>query len=536
VTLNETEAWRALTTRREAGLPTLRELFAADPDRAGRLAVEAGDLWVDPSRQHLDEGILEALASLADDRDVAGFLRRVAEGDVVNPTEGRAATHGLQRLPRDEAPADVVANRDRMAELATAIRDGAPLLPGGAPVETVVHLGIGGGHLGPALVVEALGGPGGPEVDVRFASGVDPAELAATLHGPDPETTLVVACSKSFTTVETRTTLDACLAWLASGGGTATDRVVAVTSEPDRAAALGIDAERVLIQPHGVGGRFSLSSAVGLSAMVAIGTEAFEDLLAGMHVVDVATAERPTSDNAAILLALIDVWNRSVLGRTSRAVVPYAHRLRLLPAHLQQLSMESLGKGVAADGGPVATPTGSVLWGSSGTDAQHTFFQLLHQGSDVIPVDLVGVARPAVGATGSGEGWDDPRHGHDLLVANLAAQADALAFGRTAAEARATGVAEGLVPHRTFVGDRPSTIVLAPELTASTLGQLVSLAENRTVATGALLGVNPFDQWGVELGKELAAGLADDLATGRIGETEPEVIARYRALRDEQAD
>jgi glucose-6-phosphate isomerase len=269
--------------------------------------------------------------------------------------------------------------------------------------------------------------------------------------------------------------------------------------------------------------------------MVAIGTEAFEDLLAGMHVVDVATAERPTRDNAAILLALLDVWNRSVLGRTSRAVIPYAHRLRLLPAHLQQLSMESLGKGVAADGGPVAIPTGSVLWGSSGTDAQHTFFQLLHQGSDVIPVDLVGVARPAVGATGSGEGWDDPRHGHDLLVANLAAQADALAFGRTAAEARATGVAEGLVPHRTFDGDRPSTIVLAPELTASTLGQLVSLAENRTVATGALLGVNPFDQWGVELGKELAAGLADDLATGRVGETEPEVIARYRALRDEQA-
>lgn len=527
-----TDAWRALSARRDAGLPTLRSLFAADPDRAGRLGVEVGDLWVDPSRQHLDDGILEALAALADERDVAGFLLRTAAGEVVNPTEGRPATHGHQRLPRDQAPPDVVATRDRMAGLAAAIRDGAPVLPGGAPVETVVHLGIGGGHLGPALVVDALTGPGDPEVDVRFCAGVDPAELAATLHGPDPTTTLVVACSKSFTTIETRTTLDACLAWLGTAPGPATDRVVAVTAEPDRASSLGLAADRILVQPHGVGGRFSLSSAVGLSAMVAIGPEAFDDLLAGMHAVDVATVERPTTHNAAVLLALVDVWNRSVLGRTSHAVVPYAHGLRLLPAHLQQLSMESLGKGVATDGAPVTVPTGSVLWGASGTDAQHAFFQLLHQGTDVVPVEFVGVALPSPHGGRGEEGWDDPRHGHDLLVANLAAQADALAFGRSADEARAAGVAEDLVPHRTFSGDRPSTIVLAPELTASTLGQLVALAENRTVATGALLGVNPFDQWGVELGKELAAGLADDLATGRVGDDEPEVLARYRALRD----
>jgi len=534
VPLTGTDAWHALVARRDAGPPTLRRLFAADPDRAGRLAVEVGDLWVDPSRQHVDDGILEALAALADERDVAGFLQRTAAGEVVNPTEGRPAAHGHQRLPRHEAPADVVATRDRMAGLATAIRDGAPVLPGGAPVETVVHLGIGGGHLGPALVVDALTGPGGPDVDVRFCSGVDPAELAATLHGPDPVTTLVVACSKSFTTVETRTTLDACLAWLGTAAGPATDRVVAVTAEPDRASSLGIDAERVLVQPHGVGGRFSLSSAVGLSAMVAIGPEAFDDLLAGMHAVDVATVERPTAVNAAVLLALLDVWNRSVLGRTSQAVVPYAHGLRLLPAHLQQLSMESLGKGVGTDGAPVTAPTGAVLWGSSGTDAQHAFFQLLHQGTDVVPVEFVGVARPTTDA-GHAEGWDDPRHGHDLLVANLAAQADALAFGRSADEVRAAGVAEDLVPHRTFGGDRPSTIVLAPELTASTLGQLVALAENRTAATGALLDIDPFDQWGVELGKELAAGLADDLTTGRVGDHEPEVVARYRALRDETA-
>ncbi len=533
VPLTGSDAWHALTTRRDAGLPTLRHLFAAEPERAGRLAVEVGDLWVDPSRQHVDDGILEALSALADDRDVAGFLQRTTDGHVVNPTEGRPATHGHQRLPRHEAPADVVATRDRMAGLATAIRDGAPVLPSGAPVETVVHLGIGGGHLGPALVVDALTGPGGPDVDVRFCSGVDPAELAATLHGPDPSTTLVVACSKSFTTIETRTTLDACLAWLGTAAGPATDRVVAVTAEPDRAAALGLDAERVLVQPHGVGGRFSLSSAVGLSAMVAIGPEAFDELLAGMHAVDVASVERPTAENAAVLLALLDIWNRSVLGRTSQAVVPYAHGLRLLPAHLQQLSMESLGKGVAADGTPTTVPSGSVLWGASGTDAQHAFFQLLHQGTDVIPVEFVGVARPAPHGGRDADGWDDPRHGHDLLVANLAAQADALAFGRTADEVRAAGVAEDLAPHRTFPGDRPSTVVLAPELTASTLGQLVALAENRTVAAGALLGIDPFDQWGVELGKELAAGLADDLATGRIGDDEPELVARYRALRDE---
>jgi glucose-6-phosphate isomerase len=368
--------------------------------------------------------------------------------------------------------------------------------------------------------VDALAPFTHPDIEIRFSSSVDADDLAETLDGLDPASTLVIACSKSFTTIETLTALDGALAWLAIGlGDAAIDHVLAVTAAPERAKALGVDASRIYEMPVAVGGRFSLGSAVGLSVMVAIGPEAFDEMLDGMRVVDNLSATEPPDENAAIQLALIDVWNRCHLGRSSLAVVPYAHRLRLFAPWLQQLSMESLGKSTCENESDPETPTGPTVWGATGTDAQHAFFQLLHQGTDVIPVDLIGVARPTV---------DDARSskGAEVLMTNLAAQADALAFGRTADEVRADGVDEELVAHRTFPGNRPSTAILLSELTPSTLGQLIALYENRTVAMAAVLGINPFDQWGVELGKKMALDLAD----GSVPESA--LLRRARALRD----
>jgi len=512
--------WRALADLRDAGRPTLRDLFASDPDRGDRLGTVCADLWIDRSRQHLDEAVLDALTHLAEQRDVVGFLRRTADGEVVNGSEKRPASHQALRLGRDAAPSDIVATRDRMATLATAIRAGEEKGATGSTITALVQLGIGGSHLGPALAVDALAPFAHPDIEIRFSSSVDADDLAEALDGLDPASTLVIACSKSFTTIETLTALDGALAWLAGGlGDAAINHVLAVTAAPERAKALGVDVNRIYEIPVAVGGRFSLGSAVGLPVMVAIGPEAFDEMLDGMRVVDNLSATEPPDENAAIQLALIDVWNRCHLGRSSLAVVPYAHRLRLFAPWLQQLSMESLGKGTCENESDPETPTGPTVWGATGTDAQHAFFQLIHQGTDVIPVDLIGVVRPTV---------DDARSskGAEVLMTNLAAQADALAFGRTADEVRADGVDEDLVAHRTFPGNRPSTAILLSELTPSTLGQLIALYENRTVAMAAVLGINPFDQWGVELGKKMALDLANESAP------ESALMRRASALRD----
>jgi len=395
---------------------------------------------------------------------------------------------------------------DRMTYLATAIRDGTATGATGHRITALVHLGIGGSHLGPALVVDALKHQTHPDVTVRFSSAIDTDDLDEALHGLEPQSTLVVACSKSFTTIETLKALDAALAWLATGlGDAAIDHVLAVTTALRRAQDQGIQDDHILEVPVSVGGRFSIGSAVGLPVMVAIGPQAFNEMLTGMSAVDALSATQPVEENAAVLLALVDVWNRCHLGRGSMAVVPYAHRLRLFVSWLQQLSMESLGKGVCQNGDDPGAPTGPVVWGATGTEAQHVFFQLLHQGTDVVPVDFVGLVQMATGQVDEAQA----RKSADLLMTNLVAQADALAFGRTADEVRSDGVEEALVAHRTFPGDRPSTTVLIPELTPATLGQLISLYENRTVAFAALLGINPFDQWGVELGKQTARDLAD---------------------------
>ncbi|MEE2958340.1 MAG: glucose-6-phosphate isomerase, partial [Actinomycetota bacterium] len=512
-------AWAELEDHAESKLPHLRDLFAGDPSRDVRMGFECADLWIDLSHQNLTYKTMGFLVDLATQRRVVGTLMNTLIGDTVNSTEDRPAIHGALRGRRGTAPGhDEVeaghATFDRMTTLASEIRNGEARGATGRTVEAVVHLGMGGSHLGPALAVDALGHLAYPGVEVRFSSGVDPDDLDEALAGLDPETTLVVACSKSFTTVETLTALDTAMAWLSNGvGEAAIDHVIGVTAEPERARSLGLPEERILEVPLGVGGRFSLGSAVGFPVMVAIGPEAFHEMLKGMHLVDVLSAAEPPEENAAVQLALVDVWNRCFLGRGSLAIVPYAHRLRILPAHVQQISMESLGKGVCQNSDDPETATGPVVWGAPGTDAQHAFFQLLHQGTDVVPVDLIAVARPLT---------DDDRsvHGQDLLVANLIAQADALAFGRTPDEVRTEGVPEDLVAHQMFPGNRPSTTILMPELSPSTLGQLIALYENRTIAMAALLGLNPFDQWGVELGKELATRIGDGL-TNRDGAQNP---------------
>jgi len=522
---NAAPAWAELEVLAEGPLPSLRHLFEADAGRGARLSIECADLWIDLSRQHLTDEVLGHLHDLARQRRVLDTLTRALHGDTVNGSEDRAAIHGALRI-RDRKPSDsdVVAaftTFDQMAELATAIRAGTAMGATGHRITALVHLGIGGSHLGPALAVDALRHLVHPDLTIRFSPGVDADDLDEALLGLDPTATLVIACSKSFTTIETLTALDSALAWLATGvGDRAIDHVLAVTAAPDRARDRGIHKDRTFEIPIAVGGRFSVGSAVGLPVMVAIGPEAFNELLIGMHGVDSLSATLPVEKNPAVLLALVDVWNHCHLGRGSVAVVPYAHRLRLFIPWLQQLSMESLGKRVCHDGTDPETATGAVIWGTIGTDAQHSFFQFLHQGTDVVPVDLIGVARPATG---------DPRAraASDLLVTNLAGQADALAFGRTADELRAGGVDEVLVAHRTIPGDRPSTGILLGELTASTLGQLMALHENRTVATAALLGINPFDQWGVELGKQMAGELADGSAP------ESELLRRARSLRED---
>ena len=517
-------AWAELENHADLGLPSLRDLFAGDPTRGERLGFECADLWIDLSRQHLTHETVGFLHDLARQRRVVDNLTRTLLGDTVNGSENRAAIHGAMRardgLATNPEVKAGLATFERMTELASAIRAGTATGSTATRINALVQLGIGGSHLGPALAVDALRHIAHPDVEIRFSSSADADDLTEALNGLDPASTLVIACSKSFTTAETLTALDGALAWLADGVGDAVmDHVIAVTAAPDRARALGVDDERIFEIPLAVGGRFSLGSAVGLPVMVAIGPEAFDDLLAGMRLVDDLSATRPPAENAAIQLALADVWNRCHLGRGSLAVVPYAHRLRLFTPYLQQLSMESLGKGVCENGKDPETATGPVVWGGIGTDAQHAFFQLLHQGTDVIPVDFIGVARPA---------GDDARspQGAEIQMTNLAAQADALAFGRTDDEARADGISDDLVAHRTFPGNRPSTAILLPELTPSTLGQLIALYENRTVAMAALLGINPFDQWGVELGKKMALDLADGSAP------ESELLRRARSLRD----
>ena len=538
--ITATEEWAALARHArelQADGAHLRGLFEADPARAERFTLLAGDLLVDWSRHLVTAETVELLLALAGRAGVAERIAAVLGGDPVNATEGRAALHTALRAGPDASveidgvdvmPA-VRAELDRMAGFAAAVRSGELRGVTGRPIRTVVNLGIGGSYLGLAMAHEALAAFRHHKLECRFVANVDPADLATVLgDGLDPAETLFVVVSKSFTTAETLANARAARAWAtaALGPGAVEHHFAAVTANAAAAVEFGVDAGNVFAMWDWVGGRYSLGSAAGLSLMVAIGEDRFGEMLAGMRAVDEHLARQPLGDNAPVLMGLLAVWYRNFWNLPTRVVLPYAHRLRLLPDYLQQLHMESNGKRVRLDGTATSYETGSIVWGSAGTGGQHSFHQLLHQGTTIVPADFIVFARPDADTAHLPEAG---RH-HESLVANCFAQASSLAFGTPAA---------GGDPHRELPGNRPSTVIMAPELTPSTLGQLVALYEHEVLVQGAVWGINSFDQYGVEHGKHLADAIDRELQSGDpaqpLDDHDPAVAAsvrRWRRLRD----
>ena len=494
--------------------PHLRDLFASDPRRAERYLTQAGDLRIDWSKHLIDDAVVAALLAVARTAGVEQRREAMFAGERINTTEQRAVLHTALRAPRsasvivdghDVVP-DVHVVLDEMARFATAVRSGEWRGATGQPIRTVVNIGIGGSDLGPAMAYLALEAFGGPELTCRFVSNVDGADIHSNLLDLDPATTLFVISSKTFTTIETITNAMEARRWLtgALGDDAVARHFVAVSTNAVKVAEFGIDTANMFGFWDWVGGRYSVDSAIGLSLMTAIGPDGFREFLDGFHTIDTHFRTAPIAQNAPVLIGLLGVWYHNVLGASTKAVLPYAHELRRFAAYLQQLDMESNGKRVRLDGNEVAITTGPVVWGEPGTNGQHAFYQLLHQGTHLVPVDFIGFARP-----------NDPLLAqHDLLTANLLAQGEALAFGKTLAEVQAEGTPAHQQPHRVFPGNRPSTTIMAPQLTPSVLGQLIALYEHIVFVQGVVWGVNSFDQWGVELGKALANRITPELTSG----------------------
>jgi len=536
--IRETSAWRRLEWHhREVRDLHLRDLFAGDPGRGERLAAEAAGLYLDYSKHRVTDDTLQLLRRLAVERGLEDKVRAMFRGERVNVSEGRAALHVALRMPRTRSlvvdGVDVVKEvhdeLDRMAQLAERLRRGDWLGATGRPIRAVVNIGIGGSDLGPAMAFEALRPYIAPELTFRFVSNVDPANLTRALDGLEPAETLFVVVSKTMTTLETIENASAARAWLqAALGSDGLERhFVGAAANVEAGAKIGIPPEQVLRFWDWVGGRTSLCSAVGFSLVVALGPDRFRSLLDGFHAVDDHFATSPLGGNLPALAGLLAVWYRDFFGVETQAVFSYSHALRLLPAYLQQLWMESSGKRVTGAGEAVEVDTAAVLWGGEGTNAQHAVFQLLHQGTVLVPADLIGFVRAVEG--------DQARQ--DLLVANLFAQAEALAFGRTEGELREAAVAAETVPHRVMPGNRPTSVVLAERLDPATLGALVALYEHSVFTQAAIWEIDPFDQWGVELGKELAARIAPELDAGWKHELHHDsstnaLIRRSRSLRD----
>jgi glucose-6-phosphate isomerase len=534
MTLAETPAWRALAEHHATLASThLRDLLD-DESRVAPLTAEAAGIHLDLTRQRLTADSLGLLLALAEQQRVPDRLRAMWAGAAVNRTEGRAALHTALRAPVgtrievdgvDVVP-EVHAVLDAMRRFATAVRDGSHRGATGAEIRAVVHIGIGGSHLGPETVTTALRPYLHPDITVRYVSNVDGADLRRALTGLDPATTLCIVASKTFTTAETMANARAARAWIvdALGEAAVAQHFVAVSTALDEVAAFGIPPDRTFGFWDWVGGRFSVASAIGLPVMIGIGPAAFDEFLGGMRALDEHAADAPLERNLPVLLALVDVWNTDLEEASTRAVLPYASDLARFPAFLQQLEMESNGKSVTEAGIPVSVPTSPIIWGAPGTDAQHAFLQLLHQGTVVAPVDFIVVARA----------HDPVGDHHDVLVANAIAQAEALARGRFASELADAGVDAALVPHRVFPGDRPSTILMLDALTPAALGALIALHEHRVAVAGAIWGIDSFDQWGVELGKVLVVRILDEIRTGTAGPHDPATaatISRYRARR-----
>ncbi len=502
-----------LTTRDRAGGLVIRELFENEPDRLDRFGVEAAGWRLDLSKQRVDAAGLQALVEWAEAAGLRARIDAMFGGETINTTEGRAVLHVALRTPRGQrvevAGEDVVPAvhevLDRMAAFTDALRGGALRGFTGEAIRDVVNVGIGGSDLGPAMAARALWAAEGQPLRAHFVSNVDGHDFARVCADLDPARTLFVVCSKTFTTRETLMNARTARAWCVDALGdeaAVASHFAAVSTNLDAVAEFGIPAERTFGFWEWVGGRTSMMSAVGLSLMCQIGAAAFGEMLAGAHAMDEHFRSAPFARNAPALLGLVGAWNVDVLGFTSLAVLPYAQRLARLPAYLQQLEMESNGKRVRIDGAPVDGSTVPVLFGEPGTNGQHAFYQMLHQGTEIVACDFIGFARSA----------DGLEHHHEELMANCFAQSEALAFGRSADELRAAGVDAALIAHRTFPGNRPSTTLVAEALTPHALGALIALYEHKVFVQGVLWGVNSYDQWGVELGKELAKRITPELA------------------------
>ena len=531
--ISSTPEWTALADLTPP--PHLREVFADDAERAERYTVTAGDLRIDFSKNLIDDEVLEALIAVV---DASSFVERrdaMFRGDQINTTEQRAVLHTALRKPSHahlelgghDVVADVHQVLTAMGEFAERVRSGQWRGANGDVISTIVNIGIGGSDLGPAMAYLATRAFGRRDLQCRFVSNVDGADIHTNLDDIDPASTLFVICSKTFTTIETLTNASTARAWLvdALGEDAVPHHFVAVSTNAAEVEAFGIDTANMFGFWDWVGGRYSVDSAIGLSLMVSIGVERFHDFLQGFHVIDRHFTDAALRDNAPVLLAALGIWYTNILGAESKAVLPYAHELRRFPAYLQQLDMESNGKSVRLDGSPVSIDSGPIVWGEPGTNGQHAFYQLLHQGTRLVPIDFIGFARP-----------NHPlQHQHDLLMANLFAQGEALAFGKTLDEVRADGIPEHQQAHRVFPGNRPSTTILAPQLTPSVLGQLIALYEHIVFVQGCVWDVNSFDQWGVELGKALANRITPELTSDDPPQHDSSTSALIEWYRAERA-
>ena len=541
-----TPAWARLTELHKAMEPDLRTWFAQDPGRAERFSYQLGDLYVDLSKNLLTDDVRDALAELALQVDVPGRRDAMYAGEHINVTEDRAVLHTALRRPATDSLTvdgqDVVADVHEVLEqiyaFARRVRSGQWTGITGKPIKTVVNIGIGGSDLGPVMVYEALKSYVAEGLSARFISNIDPTDCAEKVADLDPETTLFIIASKTFTTLETLTNARMARAWLLdaleqrgiSTQGAVARHFAAVSTALDKVAEFGIDPANAFGFWSWVGGRYSVDSAVGTILAVAVGPENFADFLGGFHTVDEHFATKDPAENVPMLMGLLNVWYVNFYHAASHAVLPYAQYLHRFAAYLQQLTMESNGKSVRWDGSPVTTATGEIFWGEPGTNGQHAFYQLIHQGTQLIPADFIAAASPAHPTK---DGQTDV---HELFLSNYLAQTAALAFGKTAEEVRAEGTPEEIVPARVFTGNRPTTSILAPALTPAVVGQLIALYEHITFTQGIVWGIDSFDQWGVELGKKLALQIApavqgDADALGAQDASTQGLITRYRALR-----
>ncbi|MEA2210451.1 MAG: glucose-6-phosphate isomerase [Solirubrobacteraceae bacterium] len=537
--LRELPAWTALAEHYERiGETHLRELFAQDAERGERMTAQGAGLFLDYSKNRVTDETLALLLALADQVDLAGRREAMFRGERINVSEDRAVLHVALRMPKGTSlivdGADVVAQvheiLDRMADFTRRLRSGEWVGHTGQRIRNVVNIGIGGSDLGPVMAYEALRFYATREMTFRFVSNVDATDFVEATRDLNPEETLFVVSSKTFTTLETMTNARSARDWALAGLGgderAIAKHFVAVSTNAEKVSEFGIDTDNMFGFWEWVGGRYSMDAAIGLSTMIAIGPERFGEMLAGFHDMDEHFRTTPFAENLPVLMGLLAVWYSDFFGAQTVGVMPYEQYLKRFPAYLQQLTMESNGKHVRLDGRPVDYQTGAIYWGEPGTNGQHSFYQLLHQGTKLIPIDLIGFAR-ALNPLGD--------H-HDLLMSNVFAQAQALAFGRTLEEVLAEGTAEKIAPHRVMEGNRPTNTLLARELTPRALGALIALYEHSVFTQGVIWGIDSFDQWGVELGKALAQRIIPELES----EAEPQLghdtstnalIRRYRAMR-----